>query len=113
MPPNLEVLLDIPVKVSVELGACQMSMQEVLKLGPGSIMQLDKKSDAPVDLFVNQKLVARGEVVVLDDHFGIRITEVVGRQTEARPAAPAPEAAPQAQSSRTVTPGGNLGGMQP
>ncbi len=75
-PPNLELLLDIPVKLSVELGSVQMSMQEVLQLGPGSVVQLDKSADAPVELFVNQKLVARGEVVMMDDRFGIKITEI-------------------------------------
>lgn len=75
-PPNLELLLDIPVTLSVELGSVQMSMQEVLQLGPGSVVQLDKAADAPVELYVNQKLVARGEVVMMDDHFGIKITEI-------------------------------------
>jgi flagellar motor switch protein FliN/FliY len=79
-PPNLDVLLDIPVKLSVELGACQMSMQEVLQLAAGSVVQLDKPADAPVDLYVNQKLVARGEVVVIEDRFGIKITEILGKQ---------------------------------
>jgi flagellar motor switch protein FliN/FliY len=77
-PPNLELLLDIPVKLSVELGSVQMSMQEVLQLGPGSVVQLDKTADAPVELFVNQKLVARGEVVMMDERFGIKITEITG-----------------------------------
>ena len=78
--PNLEILLDIPVSLSVELGSCHLSMQEVLHLGVGSVVQLDKPADAPVDLFVNRKLVARGEVVVTDEHFGIKITEILGRQ---------------------------------
>lgn len=94
LPANLEVLLDIPVKVTVELGACQMSMQEVLQLGTGSILPLDKPAEAAVDLLVNQKLVARGEVVVMDDQFGIRITEVVGKPAAASPAPGAPTAAP-------------------
>jgi len=76
IPPNLELLLDIPVKLSIELGSVQMSMQEVLQLGPGSVVQLDKTADAPVELFVNQKLVARGEVVMMDERFGIKITEI-------------------------------------
>ena len=71
-PPNFEILLDIPVNLSVELGSCNLSMQEVLQLGVGSVVQLDKTADAPVDLFVNRKLVARGEVVVDDDRFGIK-----------------------------------------
>ena len=79
-PPNLEALLDIPVQVSVELGTAQMSMQEVLQLARGSLVQLDKSSNAPVDLYVNQKLIARGEVVVMEEQFGIKITEIIGKQ---------------------------------
>lgn len=79
-PPNLEVLLDVPVNVAVELGTVQMLMQEVLQLGPGSVVQLNKPADAPVDLYVNRKLVARGEVVVMDERFGIKITEIISRQ---------------------------------
>jgi len=79
-PPNFEILLDIPVNLSVELGSCNLSMQEVLQLGVGSVVQLDKTADAPVDLFVNRKLVARGEVVVVDDRFGIKVTEILGKQ---------------------------------
>jgi flagellar motor switch protein FliN len=78
-PPNLSVLLDIPVQVSVELGASQMPMREVLALKPGSVVQLDRVADAPVDLYVNDKLVARGEVVVVDDRYGIKVTEILGR----------------------------------
>ena len=78
-PPNLDLLLDIPVNLSVELGTCRLSMQEVLQLGIGSVVQLDKPSDAPVDVFVNRKLVARGEVVVMDERFGIKITEIIGQ----------------------------------
>jgi len=79
LPPNIEVLLDVPVKLSVELGSCQMSMRDVLQMAIGSVIQLDKVADAPVDLFVNQKLIARGEVVVVEDRFGIKITEIVSR----------------------------------
>lgn len=79
-PPNLEALLDIPVQVSVELGTAQMSMEEVLQLGPGSVVQLEKSASAPVDLYVNQKLIARGEVVVMEEQFGIKITEIIGKQ---------------------------------
>jgi len=77
-PANLGVLLDVPVRLTVELGACQMPMREVLQLSPGSVVQLDNPADAPVELFVNQKRIARGEVVVVDDRFGIRITELLG-----------------------------------
>lgn len=79
-PANLDILLDIPVNLSVELGCCHMSMEEVLQLGVGSVVRLEKTADAPVDLFINRKLVARGEVVVVDDHFGIKVTEIIGKQ---------------------------------
>jgi len=74
---NLDVLLDVPVNLSVELGSCQMPMRDVLELNTGSVVQLEKVADAPVELFVNRKLVARGEVVVVEEHFGIKITELV------------------------------------
>lgn len=76
--PNLEVLLDVPVNLTVELGSCQMPMRDVLQLAVGSVVQLDKLASAPVELFVNRKLIARGEVVVVEDRFGIKITEIVG-----------------------------------
>ena len=77
-PDNFNVVLDVPVSLSVELGHCQLPMREVLQLNIGSVVQLDKPADAPVDLFVNGKLVARGEVVVIEDRFGVKITEVLG-----------------------------------
>jgi flagellar motor switch protein FliN len=80
-PANLEVILDVPVKVTVELGSCQMPMREVLQLASGSVVQLDKIAEAPVDLYVNQKRIAHGEVVVVEDRLGIRITKVLGGQS--------------------------------
>jgi flagellar motor switch protein FliN/FliY len=74
---NLEILLDVPVEISVQLGSCHLPMREVLNLGTGSVVQLDKVADAPVDLHVNSKLVARGEVVVVENRFGIKITELL------------------------------------
>jgi flagellar motor switch protein FliN len=71
--------MDIPVKVSVELGSCQLPMRDVLQLGAGSVVRLDQAADSPVDLYVNQKLVARGEVVVVEDRFGIKVTEIFGK----------------------------------
>ena len=79
-PPNLNVLLDVPIKLSVELGSCYMAMKDLLQLSVGSVVKLDKIADAPVDIYVNQKLVARGEVVVLEERFGIKITEIIGSQ---------------------------------
>ena len=82
-PPNLEVILDVPVKITVELGTCQMAMRDVLQLSPGSVVQLDKLADQPVDLYVNQKMIAHGEVVVIEDRLGLRITSVLGVQPAA------------------------------
>ena len=80
LPGNLDMFLDVPVGVTVQLGSCQLSMREVLHLNPGSVVQLDKLADAPVEVLVNDKLVARGEVVVVENKFGIKITELVGAQ---------------------------------
>lgn len=77
-PANLDVLLDVPVNLTVELGSCQMAMRDVLQLANGSVVQLDRLADEPVELFLNGKLVARGEVVVVEDSFGVKITEVAG-----------------------------------
>ncbi len=76
--PNLNILLDVPVRLTVEMGSCQLAMREVLQLNIGSVVQLDKIADQPVDLHVNQKIVARGEVVVVENRFGIKITELIG-----------------------------------
>ena len=78
---NLDFLLDVPVKLTAELGNCQMTMKELLELDLGSVVQLDKPANASVDVYVNQKLVARGEVVVAEDNFGIRIKEIVAKPT--------------------------------
>ena len=77
-PANLNLVLDVPVSLTIELGSCQMPMREVLQLNVGSVVQLDKPADAPVELSVNGKLIARGEVVVIEDRFGVKITEVIG-----------------------------------
>jgi flagellar motor switch protein FliN/FliY len=74
---NLDLLLDVPVSMTVELGSCLMPMREVLQLGVGSVVQLDKLASSPVNLLVNRKLIARGEVVVVEDRFGIKVTEIV------------------------------------
>ncbi len=77
MPANMDILMDVPVRITVELGSCMMPMKDVLQLASGSVVQLDKIAYAPVDLFVNQKRIARGEVVVVEEHFGIKITEIL------------------------------------
>ncbi len=76
-PPNLDLVLDVPVNLTVELGGCKLPMADVLQLNVGSVVQLDKPATEPVDLLVNGKLIARGEVVVLEDRFGLKITELV------------------------------------
>lgn len=75
---TLDIVLDVKVKVTVQLGSCQLPMREVLELSPGSVVQLNQQANDPVGLYVNDKLVAYGEVVVVEDHFGIKITELVG-----------------------------------
>jgi flagellar motor switch protein FliN len=78
IPNNLSLVLDVPVSLTIELGSCQLPMKEVLQLNIGSVVQLDKPADAPVELSINGKLIARGEVVVIEDKFGVKITEVIG-----------------------------------
>jgi flagellar motor switch protein FliN/FliY len=74
----LDIVLDVKVKVTVQLGSCMLPMRDVLELTPGSVVQLAQHASDPVGLFVNDKLVAYGEVVVVEDNFGIKITELVG-----------------------------------
>jgi len=74
---NIEVLMHVPLSVTAELGTCKMSVAEVLKLGTGSIIELDRLAGGPIDLLVNNKLIARGEVVAVDENFGVRITELI------------------------------------
>ncbi|HEX2853442.1 MAG TPA: FliM/FliN family flagellar motor switch protein [Opitutaceae bacterium] len=75
---TLDIVLDVKVKVAVQLGAVQLPMRDVLELAPGSILQLLQHASDPVGLFVNDKLIAYGEVVIIQDNFGIKITELVG-----------------------------------
>lgn len=76
-PDNLDLLLDVPLQVTVELGRTKKTIKDILQFAPGSIIELDKLAGEPVDIFVNQKLIARGEVVVIDENFGVRITHIV------------------------------------
>ncbi len=78
-PSNLNIVLDVPVSLTIELGGCQLPMREVLQLTIGSVIQLDKAADAPVELSIHGKLIERGEVVVIEERFGVKITEVIGR----------------------------------
>jgi flagellar motor switch protein FliN/FliY len=77
---RLDMLLDVPLDVSVELGRCRMTIQDLLALGPGAVIELDKVAGEPLDILINDRLVARGEAVVVNDMFGVRITDVVSPQ---------------------------------
>ncbi|HEY7725417.1 MAG TPA: flagellar motor switch protein FliN [Anaeromyxobacteraceae bacterium] len=77
---RLDMLLDVPLDLSVELGRARMSIQDLLALAPGSVVELDKVAGEPLDILVNDRLVARGEAVVVNDKFGIRITDIVSPQ---------------------------------
>lgn len=74
---NLDFILDIPLKVSVELGRAQVVIKDLLQLGQGSVLELDKLAGEPLEVLVNGKLVARGEVVVVNEKFGVRLTDII------------------------------------
>jgi flagellar motor switch protein FliN/FliY len=77
---RLDLLLDVPLAVSVELGRTRMTIQDLLALAPGSVIELDKVAGEPLDILINDRLVARGEAVVVNDKFGVRITDIVSPQ---------------------------------
>ena len=74
---NIDLIMDVPLEVSVVLGRTRKSIKEILEFAPGTIIELDKLAGEPIDVMVNQKLVAKGEVVVIEESFGIRITEII------------------------------------
>lgn len=76
---NLDMLLDIPLQVTVELGRTKRSVKEILELSAGSIVELDKLAGEPVDILVNNRLIAKGEVVVIDENFGVRVTDILSQ----------------------------------
>jgi flagellar motor switch protein FliN len=77
IPPNIDMVMDIRMVATARLGRIEMPIGEILALGPGSIIQVGHLVDEPVELLVNEKLIARGDVVVVDEKFGLRITEIV------------------------------------
>lgn len=85
-PASLDLLLDVPLRITVELGRAHMAVRDVLALQTGSVVELDRAAGQPVDILVNDRLIAHGEVVVIEDRFGVRITEIVS------PTRPAPAA---------------------
>jgi flagellar motor switch protein FliN/FliY len=76
--------LDVSLPVSIELGRTSMAIEDILCLGPGSVIELDKLAGEPVDLLVNDKLLAKGEVVVVDENFGLRVTSMISPQDRIR-----------------------------
>lgn len=74
---NIDILMDVNLPVAIELGRTKMSISEILGMGPGSVVELNKLAGEPVDVLVNYKIVAKGEVVVIDENFGVRITQLM------------------------------------
>ncbi len=80
MPASIEILMDVPLRVTVELGRAQLSVRQILELQSGAVVELDRLAGEAVDVLVNDKLMARGEVVVVDGNYGVRIQEVMSRR---------------------------------
>jgi len=74
---NLDFILDVPLRVTVHLGSTKMIIRDLLQLGQGSVVELDKLAGEPMDVYIGDKLVARGEVVVVNEKFGVRLTDIV------------------------------------
>jgi len=74
---DIEFLLDIPLEITVELGRTRMLIKDLLQLGQGSVLELEKLAGEPMEILVNNKLVARGEVVVVNEKFGVRLTDII------------------------------------
>lgn len=74
---NIGIIMDVPLQVTVELGRTNKLIRDILEFGPGSIIELDKLAGEPVDILVNGKVIAKGEVVVIDESFGVRITDII------------------------------------
>lgn len=79
---TLEALYDVPVQVSVVLGSTTMSLSNILRLGKGAVIELERAVGEPIDVYVNNKIVAKGEIVIVDDKIGVTLTEVVAQEKE-------------------------------
>jgi flagellar motor switch protein FliN/FliY len=79
-PRNMDFLLDVSLQVSVEVGRTRMTIQDLLQLGQGSVIELSKLAGEPLDVFINERLVARGEAVIVNEKFGVRVTDIVSQQ---------------------------------
>ena len=76
-PENIDLIMDVPLEVTVELGRASKSIKEILDFSPGTVIELDKLAGEPIDVLVNGKFVAKGEVVVIEENFAIRVTEII------------------------------------
>ena len=74
---NMGIIMDVPLEITVELGRTHKKISEILEFSPGTVLELDKLAGEPIDILVNGKFVAKGEVVVIDENFGIRITDII------------------------------------
>ncbi len=81
---TLEALYDVPVQVSVVLGSTTMSLSNILKLGKGAVIELERTVGEPIDVYVNNKIVAKGEIVIVDDKIGVTLTEVIAQEKDYR-----------------------------
>jgi flagellar motor switch protein FliN len=75
--PNINMILDIPLKLTAELGRTKIIVSDLLNLGQGSVIELNKLAGEPMEIYVNDKLIAKGEAVVVNDKFGVRLTDVI------------------------------------
>jgi flagellar motor switch protein FliN/FliY len=80
---NMELIMDIPLTITVELGRTSMLINDLLKLIPGSVVELNKLAGEPMEIFINKRLVARGEVVVVNEKFGVRLTDIISPMAKA------------------------------
>jgi len=81
---GMSFVMEVPVELTVELGRRNIRIGEVLRLGPGSVLELTKTNGDPLDIYVNNRLVARGEAVVVGERYGVRLTEVISTETSAK-----------------------------
>lgn len=79
-PKTLDFILDVSLTVSVEVGRTKMSIQNLLQLGQGVVVELTKLAGEPLDIFVNERLIARGEAVIVNEKFGVRVTDIISQQ---------------------------------
>lgn len=80
LPRNIDFLLDVSLRVTVEVGRTRMTIQDLLQLGQGSVVELTKLAGEPLDVYINERHVARGEAVIVNEKFGVRVTDIVSQQ---------------------------------